>query len=183
MGMIMRRMAKAKKQHGAVAIEFAVLFMIFFTIVYAIIAYSVPLLLTLSFKQISADAARSAVRVSPGLPTTEEYIARINRQVHEVVEASWLPSDWVEGGCPAPGAEPGWIALTSMGGKSLGHYIEVRPEPFRLPRYHLNICLQRKYDKENAIIPILTVFGVDIPSLPRDEDGNTTLRSRSTIRL
>lgn len=179
----MHRMAKTRKQGGAVAIEFAMLFMVFFAVVYAIIAYSVPFLLTLSLKQASADAARAAVRVSPGLPTAEAYIARINRQVHEVVDESWLPGDWVEGGCPPPDAGPGWVALASMGGKSLGHYQEVRSEPFSQPRYQLNICLQREYNKTNAIIPILTVFGVDIPSLPKDEDGNTILRGRSTIRL
>ena len=171
-----------RKQRGAVAIEFAVLFMVFFMIVYAIIAYSVPFLLTLSFKQVSADAARSTVRVSPDLPTMQ-YIARINQQVHDVVSDSWLPRDWIQGDCPAPDSEGGWVALSDMNGKSLGHYLEVRSEPFALPRYHLNICLQREYNKNSAIIPILTVFGVDIPSLPKDEDGNTTLRGRSTIRL
>ncbi len=32
-----------KKQRGAIAIEFAALFVVFFAIVYAIIAYSIPL--------------------------------------------------------------------------------------------------------------------------------------------
>lgn len=177
---MMSRLTLARKQRGAMAIEFAALFMVFFAIVYAVIAYSIPLLLSLSFKQVSADAARSAVRVSPGLQTAD-YIARINSQVHEVVGESWLPNDWVEGGCPAPGA--GWVALAPVQGKSLGHYLAVSSEPFSPPRYHLNICLQRKYDKSNAIIPILTVFGLDIPALPKKEDGTTTLRGRTAIRL
>lgn len=171
-----------KKQHGAVAIEFAMLFMVFFAVVYAIIAYSLPFLLTLSFKQISADAARTAVRVSPTL-STAEYIMHINQQVHGVVTDSWLPKEWVQGGCPHPGTEGDWLVLPAIDGQSFGHYQQVRTAPFAPPRYDLNICLQREYNKTNAIIPILTVFGVDIPSLPKDEDGNTILRGRSTIRL
>lgn len=173
---------RKQKQRGAVAVEFAVLFMVFFAIVYAIIAYSLPFLLTLSFKQISADAAREAVRVSPDLPTTQ-YIARINQQVHEAVTDSWLPRNWVQGNCPNPNAEDGWLRLHDIEGKSFGHYREVRSGPLAPPRYHLNICLQREYNKGNAIIPILTVFGFDIPSLPQNEGGNTILRGRSTIRL
>lgn len=172
---------RKQKQRGAVAIEFAVLFMVFFAIVYAIIAYSIPFLLTLSFKQISADAAREAVRVSPTLPTTQ-YIARINQQVHETVSDSWLPGNWVQGTCPTPSTEDGWLRLHDIEGKSFGHYREVRATPLAPPRYYLNICLQREYDK-NPIIPVLSVFGFDIPSLPKDEDGSRYLRGRSTIRL
>ena len=168
----------ADKQRGAVAIEFAVLFMIFFAIVYAIIAYSIPFLLTLSFKQISADAARNAVRVSP---VVENYLERISQQVYETVEGSWLPPDWVQDGCPAPTSK--WNNLPPYGGKSYGHYRKDESAAFAMPRYHLNICLQREYNKDNAIVPILTVFSLDIPSLPKDENGDTFLRGRSTIRL
>jgi len=173
-----RKLARTEKQRGAVAIELAVLFMVFFTLLYAIIAYSIPFLLTLSFKQISADAARDAVRVSPVM---ENYLERISQQVYETVDGSWLPSDWVQDGCPAPTSD--WNDLPPYGGKSYGHYRKSEPAPFSQPRYHLNICLQREYNRDNAIVPILTVFGLDIPSLPQDEYGNTTLRGRSSIRL
>ncbi len=172
-----------QKQHGAVAIEFALLFLVFFAIAYAIIAYSLPFLLTLSFKQVSAEAARAAVQVSPVTASPEDYLHQISRHVHNQVNKSWLPESWVQGDCPAPETGGSWQQLHSLGGKSFGHYQEIRSEPFAPPRYQLNICLQREYSKANAIIPILTVFGVDIPSLPKDEDGNTTLRGRSTIRL
>ncbi len=170
-----------KEQRGAAAIEFATLFMVFFSTVYAVIAYSIPFLLTLSFKQVSADAAREAVRVNPALPA-EQYIARINQQVHEAVADSWLPNDWIEGNCPNPDADDGWLRLPDINGRSFGHYREVRPEPFAPPRYHLNICLQREYDK-NPIIPTLNILGFDIPSLPKDADGSSYLRGRTSIRL
>lgn len=171
---MIRQPPQAAKQRGAVAIEFAVLFMVFFAFVYAIIAYSIPLLLTLSFKQISADAARDAVRVSPA---TQNYLERVSQQVYETVDSSWLPPDWRQDGCPAPNSD--WKPLPAYEEMSYGHYrMETAPT-----RYHLNICLQRKYDKDNAIIPVLTLFNVNIPSLPKDEDGSSYLRGRSTIRL
>lgn len=171
---------RKQKQRGAVTIEFAVLFMVFFAIIYAIIAYSIPLLLTLSFKQISADAARDAVRVSPAVEDYEDYLERISQQVYETVYSSWLPQNWRPDGCPTPASD--WNELPSHEGKSFGHYRKVQLEPLTPPRYHLNICLQREYDK-NPIIPTLTVFGFNIPSLPKDENGETFLRGRTTIRL
>lgn len=176
------RGAGRRHQRGAVAIEFAVLFLVFFALVYAIIGYSLPFLLTLSFKQLSAEAARSAVRVSPA-PQAAAYIARVNRQVHEVVEASWLPSGWVQGGCPAPEEDAGWIALPDMAGRSLGHYRLMPDAPSHAPRYQLNVCLQRAYDREQAIIPTLTLFGVDVPTLPQDARGESVVRGRSSVRL
>lgn len=178
---IERPLLTRNRQQGAVAIEFAVLFVFFFAIVYAIIAYSIPLLLTLSFKQISADAAREAVRVSPLTETRADYLQRISQHVFDVVDESWLPETWAEDGCPSPDGG-GWMKLPPAAeGKSLGHYREVRPTPLAQPRYHLNICLQREY-ANNPIIPILPVFG-GIPNLPKDENGDTFLRGRSTIRL
>ena len=54
--------AVRKTQRGAVAIEFAMLFAVFFVVVYGIIAYSIPMLLLLTFKQVSADAARATLQ-------------------------------------------------------------------------------------------------------------------------
>ncbi|WP_085727462.1 TadE/TadG family type IV pilus assembly protein [Pseudomonas sp. R37(2017)] len=49
------------KQKGAAAIEFALVFMIFFGVSYAIISYSLPLLLMQSFNQSTAEAERRSV--------------------------------------------------------------------------------------------------------------------------
>lgn len=176
------RRAPGRRQRGAVAIEFAALFLVFFTMVYAIIGYSLPLLLTLSFKQLSAEAARSAVRVSPDLQPGA-YMARISRQIQDVVDSSWLPANWVEGGCPPPADEPGWTALPAPAGQSFGHYRKIRSTPPGPPRYQLDVCVQRPYGRKEAIIPTLSLFGVDIPALPQDARGETVLRGRSTIRL
>lgn len=174
------------KQSGAIAIEFAALLMVFFIMLYAIMAYSIPLLLTLTFKQVSADAARAAVRVDPDL-AHEDYLNIINRELKRTVDDSWLPANWVQGGCPAPA--DGWIALPAAAeDKPLGHYLKIESlEPYGASRYHLNVCLQRIYNKaggdtEGSIIPTLSFLGMDIPSLPK-EGSDTIIRGRSAIRL
>ena len=107
------------------------------------------------------------------------YKQSVSKVVQDTVDSSWLPESWVDDERCAPPADTGlqWINLESS------HALLATETLGTVERMQLHVCLQREYNRNNAIIPILTVFGVDIPSLPKDEDGNTTLRGRSTIRL
>ncbi|MEZ2745711.1 TadE/TadG family type IV pilus assembly protein [Halopseudomonas bauzanensis] len=169
---------RRRQQQGAVAIEFAVLFMVFFAVLYAIIAYSIPLLLSLTFNHLSAEATRQAVKVDPAIGAAA-YAQTISKVVQDTVENSWLPDSWRGKDRCDPPADTGlsWTSLDSpyafLAAEKLG----------TVERTQLHVCLQREYSKSTAIIPILTVFGVDIPSLPKDAQGETFLRGRSTIRL
>ncbi len=174
-----------KRQQGATAIEFAALFGLFFLMLYAIIAYSIPLLLTLTFKQVSADAARAAIKVDPALEASV-YPQIVSREVSQVVAQSWLPAHWVDGNCPEPDSEHSWVALPVDGQASYGYLAAENLGPTRV-RYLLHVCLQRPYNRtgpshERAIIPVLELFGVSLPLLP-NEDGNVVIRGQTTIRL
>lgn len=160
-----KHMQTIKKQRGAIAIEFAALFTIFFIIVYAIIAYSIPLLLTLTFKQVSSDAGRAAIRVDPAY---SQYEQKVSEEVTKVVEGSWLPSSWVS---PCDGQ-------ASYGSLSFNKVSE---------RYTLQVCLQREYGStgtasQRAIIPTINILGMKIPNLP-EVNGRTVIRSYTTVRL
>ncbi len=178
-----------KKQQGTVAIEFAALFSIFFIILYAVIAYSIPLLLSLTFKQVSSDASRATIKVDQTLPEAA-YITTVGQEVTRVVESSWLPKSWVSGNCPTPkNSSMTWLRLPS--GSSSGSYgfiaQEFLDEKSNDYRYVVQVCLQRKYGTtgaadERAIIPTIDVLGIKIPSLP-EVDGEIVIRKQTTIRL
>lgn len=169
------RPVQRKNQHGAVAIEFAVLFIAFFAILYAIIAYSLPLLLTLTFKQLSADAGRAAIKADPA-QAYSDYKKNISNAVTRTIEESWLPKHWISAGCPAPVNAITWEKLP--GNPSYGYIAKDNND-----RHLLYVCLERKYqksgaDNEKAIIPVIDIFGLKIPNLP-DE----VIRSHTTVRL
>lgn len=174
-------------QHGAVAIEFAVLFGVFFVVIYAIIAYSIPMLLMLTFKQVSADAARATLQVDPA---SSSYAQVLSREITRTVERSWLPSNWRGGDCPAPDqnqAGYAWVRLPAQSGHpSYGHIALDDRDP--LAPYHvLHVCLQRLYNREGAnnqraIVPTLRLFNISIPSLP-ERDGNIVIRGETTLSL
>lgn len=183
-----RHLAKRSSlQKGAVAIEFAALFTLLFTVFYAMLAYSIPILLTLTFNYLSAEAARAAIKVDPAL-AHEVYAEKISEQITQVIADSWLPTDWVDGNCPAPTSDLSWQALpASAGHPSYGHLGQEIITP-TLTRYFLHVCLQRKYQpggsgKEGAIIPFIQLPGIgNIPPLPTI-DGEYILRGKSIDRL
>ncbi|AOE87646.1 TadE/TadG family type IV pilus assembly protein [Pseudomonas sp. TCU-HL1] len=90
----------ARQQKGAAALEFSLVFIIFFAIFYGVIGYTLPLLMLQSFNQASAEAVRRAVAVNPdasnflALATAEANTA-INQQL------AWLPAG-VRANLPAP---------------------------------------------------------------------------------
>ena len=57
-----------KAQKGAVAIEFALVFVIFFAVFYGLVSYSLPFVLMQTFNQVTAEAIRRAVAVDPAVP-------------------------------------------------------------------------------------------------------------------
>ncbi len=85
-----------KSQKGAAAIEAALLFVIFFAMFYAIISYSIPLLLVQSFNHAASSGARAALAVEPAVfEDSSAYIENgVKPRVREVVGGAltWLPS-------------------------------------------------------------------------------------------
>ena len=185
-----RRSTNLNKQRGAIAIEFAALFAVFFIILYAVIAYSLPLLLTLTFKQLSSDASRAAIKVDQALPDAE-YINIVAQEVTRVVDSSWLPRNWVTGNCPVPKPVPKitWEPLPNSSNSGSYGFIakEVLDSKTNNYRYILQVCLQRKYNaagkaEDRAIIPTINLLGIKIPSLP-EVDGEVVIRTQTTVRL
>ena len=80
-----------RKQKGAVAIEFAAVFVIFFAVFYAMVSYSLPLLLLQSFNQATAEAVRRSVALDPSTPN---YNAALILRATQTVQSQlqWIPA-------------------------------------------------------------------------------------------
>lgn len=165
-----RSAATMKKQRGAIAIEFAALFVVFFAIVYAIIAYSIPLLLILTFKQVSSDAGRAAIKVDPSV-AKEQYIQLIGDEINNVVDnKSWLPAEWVTGCTEPKDTSKKWKNVPT----TIYAYYAIESLHTGSNRYILQVCLQQK----KIIIPSINLLGIQIPKLPEEK-----IRVQTTIRL
>jgi Flp pilus assembly protein TadG len=79
-----------RAQTGAAAIEAALLFVIFFTLFYAIVSYSLPLMIMQAVQHAASEGARAAVAVDPN---AEHYQDKVKSQAINVAleSVSWLP--------------------------------------------------------------------------------------------
>lgn len=80
-----------RKQKGAAAIEFALVFVIFFAVFYGIVTYSVPLLLMQSFNQSTAEAVRRSVALDPSTPGYETALKSLVK-TELTRQTAWIPA-------------------------------------------------------------------------------------------
>ncbi|AMN78706.1 MULTISPECIES: TadE/TadG family type IV pilus assembly protein [Pseudomonas] len=83
------------KQKGAAAIEFALVFGIFFAVFYGLISYSLPLLMLQSFNQAAAEGVRQAMSVDPvaagtAYPTQVTTLAKTTAKN----QLKWIPASF-----------------------------------------------------------------------------------------
>ncbi len=76
----------AHKQRGAYAVEFALVFMIFFTLLYGIITYGMVFAFRLGLQNAAEDGARAALRYQSTLPARAAQAQAIATQ-----SSSWMP--------------------------------------------------------------------------------------------
>ncbi|WP_447529979.1 TadE/TadG family type IV pilus assembly protein [Vreelandella sp. TE19] len=161
------------QQRGAVAIEFAAIFLLFFTLVYGAFAFALPAVARLSFQHWAAEAARAAMRVDTDAPHAT-VLARLGEQVEQSIAHSWLPGAW-RGGCDVPESAP-WQPLP---GTMYGHWAyEAHPAPSRSPRYLLHVCLQAN----DPIVPQVKIGNLYLPP-HNDDSGRPWVRGYTITHL
>ncbi len=135
-------------QRGAAAIEFAAFFLIFFLLFYAMVGYSLPLLLSASYQEIAATALRDA------LATQEQGTADAPdpQRALDSIQRSWLPADWAQ---PCEGYDSAYLKVNS------GLW---------------SVCLA--HNNPAALFPAFSVFGMRIPALPDSIRGEASIQLR-----
>lgn len=148
-----------KRSRGAAAIEFVLLFMIFFTFFYATVTYSLIFFLQTSFSHAANEGARSAISIDPQafINDTAYLDAGIAPTVRSTVGAalSWLPAK----------------ARNQVLGTNNGN-VEVT-----LANKVLTVRVIYRNYVSNPLIPLITIPGIGpIFSTPTDLQGRAVLR-------
>lgn len=151
------------KQQGSAGIEAALLFVIFFSLFYAIATYSMPLLMMQAFHHAAATGARAAVAVDPAAfsdPDVGDYIeSGVVPRVRSVVGGAldWLPS----------------VAHDAVLGAN-NQNVQVE---FDQATGILSVTVSYPNYTTNPLMPVLTlpVIG-DVPKLPQDLVGKASIQ-------
>jgi len=140
------------KQKGAVAIEFAVVFVIFFAVFYGVVSYSLPFVLMQSFNHATAEAVRRSVAVDPNTPGYATVVQNTATSTLQQ-QLSWMPSalDLVIG------ADTSAVYNTGNG--------------------TLTVSVNYPTSKLNRVIPFLVLPGVgSVPNLPANLSATSSLQ-------
>lgn len=89
-GAIGKLAARRDKQRGAVAIEFAAVFMIFFAVFYGTVSYGLPMLLMQSFNHAATEAVRHVIAINP----TSTGFTTVQNDARAIVSQrlAWMPT-------------------------------------------------------------------------------------------
>jgi Flp pilus assembly protein TadG len=141
-----------KTVRGAVAIEFALLFIVFFALFYAIVSYAIVMMLQSAFMHAAEEGARSAIAVDRlAYSSSASYFNDgVDPQVRTTVDAAldWLPS----------------------GSKSK---VSVEVE---MPASMLSVRVVYAGYTSDPLVPILTLpFIGQVPKLPDDLAGTARI--------
>lgn len=134
-----------KSQKGAVAIEFALVFVIFFAVFYGLVSYSLPFVLMQSFNEATSEAVRRSVAVDP---TTPSYATVLVNTANAALtqQLSWVP-----------------LPLNLVVGVDTSAVYD----PTKGPKGTLTVTVQYPVSKLNQVIPFLVLPGVGtVPNLP-----------------
>jgi Flp pilus assembly protein TadG len=142
-----------KSQKGAVAIEFALVFVIFFAVFYGLVSYSLPFVMMQSFNQATSEAVRRSVAVDP---TTANYPTVLVNTANATLtqQLSWVPS-----------------AFNLVIGVDTNAAYDITTGT-------LTVSVTYPVSKLNQVMPFLVLPGVGtVPSLP------TNLTARSSLQF
>jgi Flp pilus assembly protein TadG len=146
-----------KSQKGAVAIEFALVFIIFFAVFYGLVSYSLPFVMMQSFNEATSEAVRRSVAVDPATPGYATVLVN-TANATLTQQLSWVP--------PAFNLIVGvdTSAVYSTGGTNG-------------PNGTLTVTVTYPVSKLNQVIPflVLPVIGT-VPSLPTNLTATSSLQ-------
>ncbi|WP_064117282.1 TadE/TadG family type IV pilus assembly protein [Pseudomonas fluorescens] len=136
-----------KSQKGAVAIEFALVFIIFFAVFYGLVSYSLPFVMMQSFNQATSEAVRRSVAVDPATPNYATVVVNTaNAALTQQLQWVTAPFNLVVGVDTS--------AIYSTGGSNG-------------PNGTLTVTVNYPVSKLNQVIPFLVLPGFGtVPNLP-----------------
>lgn len=140
-----------KSQRGAVALEFALVFIIFFAVFYGLVSYSLPLVMMQSFNQATAEAVRRSVAVDPNTPNYSTVVIN-TANATLTQQLSWIP--------PVFNLVVGVDTSTQYSGTGL-----------------LTVQVSYPVSKLNQVMPVLLLPGIGpVPSLPSHLTATSSLQ-------
>ena len=137
-------------QKGAVSIEFAFSFILLLMLLYGIVGYTMPLLMSASYQQLASDSLREGLVWKHNRQASD---AETQAYVATQIDEAWMPSAWAQ---PCDGRAQ-FLTIDSASGV-------------------WQVCL--RHPAPNTILPPIKLMGWEFPQLPDQIVGFATMHTR-----
>lgn len=160
-----RQCGGIRRQRGATAVEFSIVFSLLFGIFWAIISYAMPFFLYQTMSYAATDAARHVLRVAPEADETSPMLTKLASDKVNATLSGMLPAAFLARVAePVVSVQPVSVVLPSGRQMSLRELV-------------VSVRLRGPYNA-NPLVPQLRLPGVGrIPDIPGD------LRTEARIRM
>ncbi|WP_277810940.1 TadE/TadG family type IV pilus assembly protein [Chromohalobacter canadensis] len=140
------------RQNGVAAIEFAIVFPVFFLVLYALIGYAFVFLIQSGLQNLASETARQAATISTTLVDGSED-DRVEKLEDRLTELGLIQTEGGDAGEDGRQDGRGWLARFNT------RFCEDAAPTF--DEGMLTICLQADFP-----LPVLNLFGISIPGTP-----------------
>ncbi|MCS2610794.1 TadE/TadG family type IV pilus assembly protein [Halomonas dongshanensis] len=167
---------RTEKQQGVVAIEFAAIFLLFFSLVYATIAFGFPAVTRMGLQHYAVEAGRAAMKVDPHYGDQSSVLERVGHEIERTINAGWVPPQW-RNQCALPNDSSEWSLLPNT---DYGYWrLEPNTPLNRIARYQFYICIQA----DTPIVPPLRLSSELVFPPQLDANGNPWVRGYTITTL
>lgn len=167
-----RTSSSRPRQRGAAALEFALLFMIFFAVLYAIIGYSLMLMVKHGFTQAASEAARAAVRIDQlAFSTLPNYQSAVNTVARNAAinALDWLPPKALAKVKAGSNISTTWATGTQV--------VTTGGTPLTITTRTLTVTIRYLNYAGDPLLPSLTLGDLgSVPPLPRNLIGQSSIQ-------
>lgn len=167
-----RGQIQKRRQSGAAAIEFALLFVIFFAVVYGIVSYALVMTIRQGLTQAAAESARVAVKLDQlSFTSTAAYESAVAAIVRDTALKT---VDWMPDIAKAKVSSPGnittlWVVSSRT--------VTTGGNPLTIGMRTLTVKVIYPDYAKAPVLPIYTFPGIGpVPAVPKDLVGTASIQ-------
>lgn len=164
--------SRRRRQSGAAALEFALLFLFFFAVLYGVVGYSLMFLIQQGLTQAASAGARAAVRLDPGAFSSQQNYrtaAQTLARQAALDAMSWLPAKAYQKVTQVGGIATSWTTGTQV--------VTTGGTPLTVNTQTLTVTIRYNNYRADPLLPAITMGALgSIPPMPLNLVGTSTIQ-------
>lgn len=170
---------RPRHQQGAAALEFALVFVIFFAVLYGIVSYSMMMLLQQGLTQAAVEGARASIRLDPlSFTSSANYETAVDTLAKDAAlkALAWLPTKARNKVTENGNVVTSWV--NSSKPITTGRAVQT------IITKTLTVTVRYPNYVADPLLPVLTLPGIGpVPAPPSDPTASPDIVGKASLQL